>query len=205
MASAIQYRKIIDDLFRRRTDWLLKHVLGKPSPGAPRKFSKREVDRAIGDLQEIASASLATKLAKTEFAKSVEKKKSWQVKGWGFEKKKQLFREWFEKHIPYDKCVYVFWKGKKCIYVGKSARGVHRPSSHFDKIHFEHISRIDVYAFRGKRPLPALECLAMHRFRPTKNKIKAQSGKWTKKCPLCMVHRNIDNEIRSIFGYAQGS
>ena len=46
---------------------------------------------------------------------------------------------------------------------------------------------------------PMLECLAMHRFQPTYNAAKAETKKWTSKCPLCQVHRNIWTELRAIF------
>jgi hypothetical protein len=198
MAREVQFKKTLDKLFRQRTYWL-RNILGRPTPGAPPKLDKRRIDHVIRELQAIASGSLATKLAKTEFSSSVEKKKRWHVKGRGREGKRRIFNEWYDKHIPFERCVYVFWNKKKCIYVGKTKRGAGRPSSHFDKYWFNGVTRVDVYALGGKRSLPALECLAIHRFQPKENKQKAQPLKWTRECPLCKVHRDIESELRSIF------
>jgi len=46
-----------------------------------------------------------------------------------------------------------------------------------------------------------LECLAIHRFRPTKNKVKAATENWTPKCPLCALHKTIRTELRKIYGF----
>jgi hypothetical protein len=43
------------------------------------------------------------------------------------------------------------------------------------------------------------ECLGIHRFQPSRNKVKAESRKWTKKCELCGIHREIEEEVSSIF------
>jgi hypothetical protein len=158
MAKAVQFQRILERLFRERADWLL-NVLREPRPGAPPKFGRKKVDRAIKDLQQLASGALATKLAKAEFTASVAKRKRWHTKGWGRREKKRLFNRWYDRHIPYKRCVYVFWSGRHCIYVGKTKRGAGRPSSQFDKYWFNGISRIDIYALRGKRSLPSIECL----------------------------------------------
>jgi len=198
MAKTVQFKDTLEGLFTRRTYWL-RHVIGKRSPGAPPVFSKENVDGAIKKLQGIASAALATKLARTEFSRSIDKKKSWQVKGYGRKAKKRIFKAWFDEHIPYRSCIYAFWKGRKCVYVGRTREGVGRPSSHFNIHWFNGITRIDIYALRGRRSLPALECLAIHRFQPKENENRAQKAKWTKRCPLCKVHRSIKAELTSIF------
>lgn len=198
MARAVEFRSILDKLFRRRTHWL-RSIPGGRNPGAPPKFGRREREQAIKKLQGIASASLATKLAKAKFSDAAAEKKSWQVKGRGDKARKARFSEWFEKHVSYRSFIYVFWKRGKCIYVGKTRNGVGRPSEHFEKKWFNGITRIDLYGLRGRRSLPALECLAIHRFQPLKNKNRAQTAKWTKRCPLCKIHKFIASELRSIF------
>ena len=74
-----------------------------------------------------------------------------------------------------------------------------RISGHFEKHWFSHATRVDVYQTSGRRALPALECLAIHRFQPRRNKSKAETRKWTSKCPLCKVHREIEQELGRIF------
>jgi len=199
MSKSVEFNKTLLRLFEHRSDWLL-HVIGKRRPGAPPAFGRKKLQRAIQNLQMIASAALASKLAKTEFANAVVgKKRAWHVRGRGAEGKRRVFNKWFEEHIPYRSVIYVFWKGRRCLYVGKTRHGQGRPSAHFDRIWFSGVTRIDVYAVKGKRSLPSMECLAIHRFQPSKNKNKAQSAKWTKKCPLCRVHRSIKSEVESIF------
>src|SRR5271157_1093861 len=194
MSKSVEFNKTLQRLFKHRADWLL-HLIGKRLPGAPPVFSRGKLQRAIQNLQRIASTALASKLAKTEFASAVAKKKAWHVRGRGAEEKRRLFNVWFGEHIPYRSVIYVLWKGRRCLYVGKTRRGHGRPSAHFDRVGFSGVTRIDVYAVKGKRSLPSMECLAIHRFQPGKNKNKAQSAKWTKKCPLCRVHRSIKSEV----------
>lgn len=204
MARAAQFQRTLEELFQERAHWLL-NVLREPRLGPPPKFGRKKVDRAIESLQQLASDALAPKLARAEFAASVAKRKRWHVKGWGRQGKRRLFNKWYDRHIPYKRCVYVFWNRRHCVYVGKTKGGAGRPSSHFDKFWFNGISRIDIYALRGKRSLPSIECLAIHRFQPRINKNKAQSSKWTKKCPLCRVHRDIKDELRSVFAMRRAS
>jgi hypothetical protein len=47
--------------------------------------------------------------------------------------------------------------------------------------------------------VPKLECLAIHRFRPRENGMKASIPKWAKKCPVCVAHELIADELRRIF------
>lgn len=198
MGRVVEFRRTLDKLFHKRAHWLMS-VPGQLKPGAPPKFSRRARERTIRKLQGIASAILATKLAKAEFRSAAAEKKKWRVKGRGDKARKQQFSEWFEKGVPYRSFIYVFWKKGRCIYVGKTRNGAGHPTEHFEKKWFNGITRIDLYGLRGRRSLPALECLAIHRFQPVINKNKAQTAKWTTKCPLCEIHKGIESELRSIF------
>jgi hypothetical protein len=198
MSRLVEFRRTVNDLFKDRSYWLL-HAIGKHRPGAPPTFNRPKLQRAIEKLQNIASEALASELAKTEFEKSVAKKKSWHVRGHGWQAKKRLFKAWFDKHVPYRSVVYVFWRDRQCVYVGKTRLGRGRPSDHFVKHWFRGVTRIDIYAVRGKRSLACMECLTVHRFRPAENENKPQSARWTRKCPLCNVHRDSKSETESVF------
>lgn len=161
MSRVGDFRRTLDNLFRDRTFWL-QNVMGRGRPGAPPGFGRKKVQRAISKLQTIASEALASKLAKAEFEKCIAKKKSWHVKGFGSEGKKRKFNAWFEKRVPYRSVVYAFWKGRRCVYIGKTSHGRGRPSNHFEKNWFGGVTRIDIYAVKGKRSLPSIECLAIH-------------------------------------------
>ena len=201
MARAKDFERELAKLIKRRTHWL-RGVLVKPRPGAAPTLSKAHVDRAIRRMQSIASDALAPKLARREFEAAVDFRKSWHPKlgkGWGRSAKRRRFREWFEKKVRPGPTIYVFWARRRCLYVGKTSGSGGRVSSHFDKHWFGAATRVDIYALSQSRSLSALECLAIHRFQPSYNRARAESRKWTLKCPLCKVHKNIRAELRDLF------
>lgn len=199
MSYVNKFNNALDELFQKRT-YKLCSKIGLKKPGQPPKITRKFIKKEISNLQEIASHVLANKLVKTEFKKHMHKKKTWHIKGHGVEGKKKVFEKWFRKEFPNLKsCVYVFWGNKKCIYVGRTGRGGSRPSDHF-KIHwFKDVNRIDIFQFTSKSQTPKLECLAIHHFEPARNKKKSAIKKWTKKCPLCAIHKDIEKELRKIF------
>jgi hypothetical protein len=202
--TTIQFKKELYRLFDARVHWLVKSI-GSKTVDKPPQFNRKKVSQAIARLQTIASKSLADVLAKKEFDEIVEKKKQWhrKNKGWGIKQKRQNFDEWFARNISYQNCIYVFWNtkiGKRiCLYVGKTEKGKGRPQNHFEKYWFGSVTRIDVYSVSSASHVMKLECLAKHRFQPTKNKIKPPDRKWYKKCPVCDVHALIRSELRNIF------
>lgn len=199
MSHQTQFNRTLDRLYERRTD-KLRHMLGgKPGP----LLTKKERDSKIRELQGIASKALAKKMAKRGFKRLVfKKKKTWRTKGWGTDKKKKIFRAWVRKKIsPKRGKVYVFWKKRECQYVGRTRGRGSRPSHHFKRSWFNGTTRIDVYSAHQRRSIPLLECLAIHRFRPTKNKVKAAKQGWTPKCSLCALHRKIRSELRKIYRF----
>ncbi len=201
MATATEFRYELDRLFRRRTHWL-RAVFEGPPPGQPPRLSRSHVKKTIAKLQSLASDILARDMARDEFEDSVDFRRSWHAKrgkGRGVEVKRTAFNFWFDENVGSGPSIYVFWKKRVCIYVGKTLGFGRRISSHFEKAWFLPVTRVDVYAAAGRRALPALECLAIHRFQPRRNKFRAERQKWTKKCPLCEVHRFIERELRDIF------
>lgn len=200
MSKKKEFLRELDRLYERRTRWL-RSVVGDKRPGPLATFARKDVNEGIAHLQSITSDAFATKLAKQEFAEYAPTKRAWQVKGHGYERKRELFDTWFEKKFgDHRNCVYVFWgKKRRCIYVGRTYGGKNRPRSHFDKGWFGRVKRIDIYPVRLASQLPKLECLAIHRFWPKENKQRAAREKWTKKCPMCRIHRDIHREVRRIF------
>jgi hypothetical protein len=203
MSYRVEFSRHLEDLFKRRTVWL-RTVIDKKRPGAPQKFARAHVNKAIAEMQELASLALADRLAKREFERLVHEKRSWHPKrgkGRGVDNKRRRFKEWYSNEVATPTCVYVFWNGPKCVYVGRTELGSGRVTAHFEKAWFSAVSRIDIYMTSGHRGLAALECLATHRFRPTKNKARPAEKKWTSKCPLCKVHRDIESELRQLFRF----
>jgi hypothetical protein len=201
MSHQGQFNRKLDRLNRKRIGWL-RTVLTKANPGPIPTLTKTQRDYAIESLQEIASRALAKKMARRAFQRSVEKRKTWMTKGRGTEKKREDFRAWARRKIDRDSGkVYVFWHDKRCCYVGRTRGRGSRPSHHFKKGWFKGTTRIDVYMAPRKGDIPRLECLAVHRFLPSRNKVKAAKEEWTPKCPLCALHKKIKTELRSIYKF----
>lgn len=202
MAFSKSFERELNNLFRRRTDWLRRRV-GAKGAGKPPEFSRKKVGKGIRKLQTIASDAFARKLAKSEFNEHVASRKNYGVKGRGPYDKREKFEEWFATHFRKRKgLIYVFWGNrKKCIYIGRTGSHGSRPSSHFEKFWFTGVKRITIFSVKGRSHVPKLECLAIHRFQPTRNKNKAATKKWTKACPLCTTHKHIESELRDIFRF----
>ena len=203
MSRSAEFIRELNKLYHRRTSWL-RTVLDAPNPGPPPGFGRKHVSRAITKLQCLASETLSAYFARKEFERSVEGKRSWHIKkgkGYTYDEKKRTFKDWYARKITNSTCIYVLWKNHTCLYVGKTKTGAGRPASHFEKAWFRPATRIDIYVTRGKHAIPALECLAIHRFRPLQNKVKAAKRKYTQKCPLCLLNRDIERELRSIFRF----
>ena len=201
MARATEFRRELNKLFARRVA-ALSVILEKKRSGALPTLKKTHVRKTIKRLQQLVSDSLARDLAKKEFYHAVTQRKQWHVKrgkGWTYRNRKRKFGDWFDQKISRKTCIYIVWKKRKCLYVGKTTTGQGRIASHFDKRWFSGATRLDIYGTRGRRYLPALECVAIHRFQPSINRFKAESRRWTRKCPLCKIHREIDSELRYVF------
>ncbi|MBI5712279.1 MAG: hypothetical protein HZC38_02460 [Chloroflexi bacterium] len=189
----------LDSLYHQRTHWL-RSVLGVKKPGLPPKFDRKRVNRGITQLQKIASDALANKLAKKEFSQFAAEKRGWHIKGHGRKQQRKEFIGWFDETFGrHQECIYIFWNRHKCIYIGRTGKGGGRPQSHFEKYWFGEVDRVDIYPVKQTSQLPKLECLAIHRFLPTRNESKAATKAWTKKCPLCRVHKDIEGELRKIY------
>jgi hypothetical protein len=144
---------------------------------------------------------VVTERARAEFKAAVIAKRQWHVKskGWGVPAKRASFKRWYEKNIHGHNCVYVFWSGRKCEYVGRTMRGKGRPSSSFDKYWFGSVTRIDIYSVATQTVVPKAECLTMHVFKPRRNAISSSRPKFSKRCPICAAEKEIRRELNSIF------
>jgi len=198
MAHLTTFEKKLDHLFLDRT-YNLRSKLGLKRCGPKPQITRKKIDKAIEELQDLASNILAKGLAKKEFDENTGNKKRRKIKGRGWKKQKLLFDQWFKKTFPkQNELVYVFWNNKKCVYVGRTGKGGSRPTSHFSKKWCK-ITSVDIYPAKSKSHTPKLECLAVHYFKPRENNYKPSERKWTKKCPLCLIHKHIESDLRIIF------
>lgn len=201
MAFSKTFEGELNSLFRQRTYWL-RQQLGTTGAGKPPHFGRKKVTQGISKLQEIASKALSQKLAKVAFEEHVKLKKNYRIKGRGPADKKVKFEKWFAAFERRKGLVYVFWRNnKQCVYVGRTGSHGSRPSSHFDKYWFSCVTRVTILDVKNKSQIPKLECLAIHHFRPKRNKNRAATKRWTKACPLCTTHKYIENELRDVFRF----
>jgi hypothetical protein len=134
--------------------------------------------------------------------KSFDYRKQWHVtrsKGHGRAAKRRNFKQWYERKVTTRNCVYAFWNGKRCLYVGRTLNGKGRPTHHFDKHWFGAVSRVDIFAFDRKRDVPRFECLFTHRHVPSYSRIGPASKKYYLRCPICESKSSIRREIKALF------
>lgn len=187
-------------LFNTRTRQLRAKVW--PSRGAAGKITKKKIQISIGKLQGLAEAALLRSKHGKLILGNYDYKRQWHPKrgkGFGRSAKKRHFKDWYERHITTQNCVYVYWGQSRCLYVGRTLNGKGRPSSHFEKHWFGKATRLDVYAFRRKRDVPRFECMFTHLHQPSYSKIKPSTKRFHSRCPVCDVHRAIKGEVKSIF------
>jgi hypothetical protein len=202
MALATQFDRDLKKLFNMRTAWL-RIALGKESPGKPTAFARSQVMPQLGQLVLTARKILLKKRGRREFQNAVVAKRQWHVrnKGWGRPAKKKSFGNWYERNVPSHNCVYVFWSGRRCEYVGRTINGKGRPSSSFEKFWFSSVTRIDIYSVSGQSLVPKAECLAIDLLNPRRNVYSSSRPKFSKKCPICSAEKNIQRELISVFPF----
>lgn len=201
MAIQKEFESELDKLFEVRTHWI-RRAVGLIKLGRPKKIDKEKIKVKINKLNELAEKILIRDLLPALFEKMVNEKRQWRVtrgKGRGVYEKQRAFDRWFTKQIPFSNCIYVFWAGQKCKYIGRTIKGKGRPQNYFDKYWFQSVTRIDIYSTSRASELPALECMAVHRFEPSENDIKPSKRKWAKKCLICRRIQLIKGELKKIF------
>ncbi|MCJ7458082.1 MAG: hypothetical protein MUP17_03720 [candidate division Zixibacteria bacterium] len=205
MSARKQFEIELNHLFHKRTHSLLSEMnivkLGKPPSLDPQKLNK-----SIEKLQDIATKILAMEIARPELRKLDDKKRKRQwhnkkEKGWRVVDRMRNFSDWYESNKLSQYCIYIFWDGRKCIYLGSTTQGKNRILNHFEKRWFQSIKRIDVYSISNQSEISKIECLALHFFTPLKNKNRSASKKWRKKCPICRKRDLISYELKKIFKF----
>jgi hypothetical protein len=196
-----QFDATLDQLFASRTHWL-KSLIRKKSPGAAPKINRKKIQKAIRKLQGSAVEALLTSRLLRPLGDFFDQKKQWHPKkgkGFGVEAKAKAFRAWYDEHIHYSNCVYAFWNGNSCLYIGRTLNGKGRPSSHFNKHWFSKATRIDIYCSSAKKRVPAFECRLTHVHEPSYSRLRPARSKYFWRCEICEVEGEIRNEMKSIF------
>ena len=195
MAYSKQFTRKLDDLWRRRTANLRSLVRTRRGPN--RQFNKKIRDRAIEELQELATKILIRQGARKELGRLVVARRRWQIKGWGIADRSARLVGWAEG-LPRGPVIYSFWRRKRCLYVGKGMSW-ERLRDYNKSIYLNQATSLRVCTIGYASQLAKAECLATHLFSPRDRKVKPASQKWGKKCPICKAHDQIRDELRAIF------
>ncbi len=202
MAHLKQFQTKLDNLFRAHTN-PLRTQLGLKIRGKKTVVNRSKVQKTIKELQNIASQIIQGRIARIKFDQNIKKSHSRKLFGRGVKAQSRNLEQWISKTFEdHSNFVYVFWRGKECLYVGRTGNGGKRPSAHLSH-KWCNATRIKIYAARTPSQTPMLECLAIHRFKPKKNVARASMVKWQKKCPICKLNKEIANELHWIFAFKQ--
>lgn len=196
MALTTKFLRVLDDVLERRTEQLRRVVISGDQ-GAPKKYTRAIRDKLKKKLLLAASEVLVHEHADSEFAKTFVRRRLRFINGFGIHDRFDRLIGWARRKTR-GPIVYAFWRGKKCLYVGKGKS--YRRLRHYEKsIYLKEARALEVWQMRTKSQLPRAECLAIHLFEPRDNKQKkAAKVKWGKKCPICKRHDEVASEINAI-------
>jgi hypothetical protein len=196
MSLAKHFSNKLEDLWKRRTAELRALVIPR-GVGQPPKFSRQVRQRYINHLLDDASKILLKRDGWSEFRKIAPHRRLWQIKGHGLLNRGSNLLKWAETKLP-GPIVYTFWRGRKCLYVGKGGTWK-RLHSYEKSAYLLQANCIEVFLVTNKSQLGKAECLATHLFQPRDEKVKPAKEKWGKACPICRKHDAIRDELNSLF------
>jgi Zn ribbon nucleic-acid-binding protein len=198
--AARQFNAEVSRLFKARTHKLRSTIW--PTRGREPRVSRSTIRETISKLQTLAEKALLSSQFSRKIFRGYDYKKQWHAKkgkGHGRTEKRKSFKQWYENHIKTQNCVYVFWQGQRCLYVGRTLNGQGRPTTHFERYWFGRASRVDVHGFERKRDVPRFECMLTHRYHPVYSRMKPSSKKYYTRCPVCEANKKIQVEVEKLF------
>jgi hypothetical protein len=196
MAYANEFLDLLDQVIRRRTEAIRRLVISEQGQGAPKQFNKSIRNKLRTKLLDSASKILVREKAHRAFNKLVVRKKLRHITGYGIDGRFDHIYEWARGKFR-GPIVYVFWNGKKCLYVGKGQS--YKRLKHYKKSYYlKAAESLEVWLITTKSRLASAECLAIHLFDPQDNEKKAAKVKWGKKCPVCKRHDKLKDELDSL-------
>jgi len=195
MALEKKFARKLDDLWRRRTASLRATVIPR-GVGQPPRFTRQVREGLINDLLDDATQLLLRKYGWEAFSKVVASRRLKQMKGHGLLSRAKNLLSWAESKID-GPIIYAFWRGSKCLYVGKGNTWKRLRS--YDHSAYLNAQSIEVFQITSKSQLGKAECLATHLFEPRDKKVKPAKVKWGKACPICRRHDNVRNQLKTLF------
>jgi hypothetical protein len=200
VSSAKRFDNELLKLFHARTHELKSYMW--PTAGAAPHLTRKRIRKGIERLQDIALAYYLRSKAAKKLLDSYDDKRQWHSKkgkGYGARAKKKAFKRWYDRKISTKNYVYAFWNRQHCLYVGRTLSGKGRPTNHFDKYWFGSATRLDLFAFNGKRDVPRFECMLTHRWKPAYSRVTPASKKYYSVCPVCEGKSFIKKQVKLLF------
>lgn len=191
-------RRSIERLMRAQAEDLLE-LAGIPhsyTPTPVRRYAKLR-----GRTRQVLVQRVADLHALPLMREIIAEKAQWYPKkGKGFliDERKARFKRWYRDRLGPGPAVYMFWQGKRCLYVGRTEGGGGRPASHFDQHWFRKATRIVVLIPSHRRHVASLECLAMHLHDPLKNKARSSRKPYRSRCPVCVQTKRMLREFDAL-------
>lgn len=118
------------------------------------------------------------------------------IAGYGIKNRFDHLHSWAQQRFD-EPIIYSFWKGKRCLYVGKG-KSYRRLNAYKHSHYLMAANCIEVWPVMSENKLPSSECLAVHLFKPSDNENKPAKVKWGKRCPICRRHDNVKEELDSL-------
>jgi len=150
----------------------------------------------INRLLDQATVLLIRRKGHSEFREIAPERRLRQIKGGGVAKRAEDMLNWALRLS--GPIIYCFWKGNRCLYVGKGATWK-RLKNYEKSAYLLQATCIEVFLVKSKSQLGKAECLATHLFEPRDKKIKPARSKWGKACPICQKHDAIRGELKALF------
>lgn len=196
MALGKQFTNRLNRLWERRTADLRSLVIPR-GVGQPPKFSRQVRERFINQLLDIATKILLKREGQVEFRRVVLQRRLKQIRGRGLLDRADNLLQWAESKL-HGPIVYAFWRGRKCLYVGKG-ESWKRLRTYARSAYLLQAKCIEVFRIAGGSQVAKAECLATHLFEPRDSRVKPARVKWGKACPICRKHDLVRAELRTLF------
>lgn len=195
MALQKQFENHLDEIWHRWTDSLRSRVRSRR--GARKTFSRQHREKCIERLSGTAETFFVKRDAKNSWRCLVVAQRRVLLNQRGVSRKHQRLMELIDT-LRDGPIIYTFWRGKTCLYVGKS-RSTSRLKSYRRSTILDKATRCCVFSIRAQSFLEQAECLAIHLWNPKQNEYRAAERHYSKKCPICKEVKQITRELRDLF------
>ena len=162
MALQKQFDRKLDDMWHRRSAAIRAHV--RRPAGPVKQLSRKKRERGLNELVGLAEAILCRKIAKQRLDRATRAMKRKMLNEWGPQAKYDAMIDWAKRHIR-GPMIYTFWRGNKCLYVGKGKSWRRLVAYRRDRVMTQATS-VRVRMVESRKWLPVAECLSVHLFAP---------------------------------------